>query len=116
MAPVEAVLAIEEGTVEHAGEEAFFVWKDVPIPLLDLAGRLGLAPPPATPSGHVLISETRGFRLAVRVDRVAMDIEVFVREVPPLLARIQPLGGLAIMPDGVPVFLLDVSALVEDFL
>jgi two-component system chemotaxis sensor kinase CheA len=116
VAPVEAVLAVQEGTVERAGNEAFFVWKDEPIPLLDLAERLGLPAPPTDRRGDVLVIETHGFRLGLRVDRAATDLEVFVREVPPVLAQIKPLGGVAILPDGVPVFLLEVGVLVEDFL
>jgi chemotaxis protein histidine kinase CheA len=116
VAPVQAVLAVEEGTVERAGTEAFFIWKDEPIPLLDLAERLGLPAPPVEHRGAVLAIETRGFRLGLRVDRAVADREVFVREVPPVLAQIKPLGGVAILPDGVPVFLLEVGVLVEDFL
>ncbi|MFQ5515111.1 MAG: chemotaxis protein CheA [Myxococcota bacterium] len=116
--PLEAVVPVEEGSVERAGSESFFVWKDDPIPMLDLAERLGLptAPEPSSVRGHVLIGETRGFRLALRVDRAASDLEVFVREVPPLLSGLQPLGGLAILPDGIPVFLIELSVLVESFL
>ena len=63
---------------------------------------------------HVVLLETRGFRLGLRVDRALEDLEVFVREVPAALSCVRPLGGVAILPDGVPVFLLEVGALVEE--
>ena len=115
VAPVEAVLAVEEGTVERAGGEAFFVWKDEPIPLLDLGERLLLPPPPPDRAGNVVVLEARGFRLGLRVDRAVSDLEVFVREVPPALSHIKPLGGVAVLPDGAPVFLLEIGQLVENF-
>ena len=115
VAPIESVLAVEEGLVERLGGEAFFNYKDEPIPLLDLAERLLLAPPPPACKGNVVLFEARGFKLGLRVDRVVSDLEVFVREVPPVLSRIKPLGGVAILPDGAPVFLLEVGSLVEDF-
>ena len=67
VAPVEAVLAVGEGRVERAGGEAFFVWKDEPIPLIDLAERLVLAPPPADRAGNVVVLDARGFRLGLRI-------------------------------------------------
>ena len=114
VAAVESVLAVGEGRVERAGGETFFDYKDEPIPLLDLAERLLLAPPPDH-EGDVVLVETRGFRLGLRVDRAAANLEVFVREVPPVLSHFKPLGGVAILPDGVPVFLLEVGSLVESF-
>ena len=113
---VEAVAGVEEGEVERTGSEAFFVWKDDPIPLLDLGQRLGLVDVPNDRSGCVVMLEVRGFQLGLRVDRAAAHIEVFVRDVPPSLSGIQALGGVAILPDGDPVFVLEVAGLVEDFL
>ena len=115
VAPIESVLEVEEGRIERLGGDAFFDYKDEPIPLLDLAERLLLAPPPPGHEGNVVLFEARGFRLGLRVDRAVSDLEVFVREVPPVLSRIKPLGGVAILPDGVPVFLLEVGSLVDDF-
>jgi chemotaxis protein histidine kinase CheA len=62
-----------------------------------------------------VVLEARGFRLGLRVDRAVSDLEVFVREVPPALSHIKPLGGVAVLPDGAPVFLLEIGQLVENF-
>jgi two-component system chemotaxis sensor kinase CheA len=111
LAQVKSVLALDEGVVEGVGPDAFFVWREEPIPLLALGPRLGL--PVAQPEGKgtVVVLEPRGFRLGLCVDRAQSQLEVFVREVPPALAPRKLLGGVAILPDGDPVFLLEVAAL-----
>lgn len=114
-ARVEAVLAVDEGDVERVGGEAFFMWKDEPIPLLDLGERIGLSPAREGSRGNVVLTEADGFRMGLHVDRAVADHEVFVREVPAALRALRPLGGVAILPDGVPVLLLEPRALVEDF-
>jgi hypothetical protein len=40
---------------------------------------------------------------------------VFVRETPEPLADLSHLGGVAILRDGAPVFLLEIGSLVENF-
>jgi two-component system chemotaxis sensor kinase CheA len=111
LAQVKSVLALDEGVVEGVGPDAFFVWREEPIPLLALGPRLGL--PVAQPEGKgtVVVLEPHGFRLGLCVDRAQSQLEVFVREVPPALAPRKLLGGVAILPDGDPVFLLEVAAL-----
>ncbi|MBW2280631.1 MAG: Hpt domain-containing protein [Deltaproteobacteria bacterium] len=114
-ARVEAVLEVSEGTIERVGDEAFFMWKDEPIPLLDLGERVQLPSAGPRHKGNVVLTEARGFRMGLHVDRAIADYEVFVREVPSALAALRPLAGVANLPDGVPVFLLEPGALVEDF-
>jgi chemotaxis protein histidine kinase CheA len=114
-ARVEAVLEVSEGVIERVGDEAFFMWKDEPIPLLDLGERVQLPSAGPRHKGNVVLTEARGFRMGLHVDRAIADYEVFVREVPPALAALRPLAGVANLPDGVPVFLLEPGALVEDF-
>ena len=113
---IERVLDQSEGTVEGTGGEAFFVWKDEPMPLLDLASQV-MAESQALPErGRVLVLEHQGFRFGLLVDRVAADHEVFVRELPSVLAGRNALAGVAVLNDGQPVFLLEPGALVGDFL
>lgn len=113
---VRAVLSIADGTVEGAGGDAFFVWGEEPIPLVDLGVCLGVTEKPLGGEGAVTVVETQGFRLGLRVDRVWAHLEIFVREVPAPLRQIPVLGGVAILPDGEPVFLLEVRQLVEELL
>ena len=112
---LESVLSVAEAQVEREGFDAFFVFKDEPLPLLDLSEHIGLGPAPTRNSAYVLVLETRDFRFGLLIDRAVSDLEVFVREVPPPLGEIQALGGVAILPDGEPVFLLEPGALVEMF-
>jgi two-component system chemotaxis sensor kinase CheA len=112
---IEAVLDVAEGEVERTGREAFFVYRDEPLPLVDLSERVGFAR--IEPGyGAIVLVEVRGFRLGLLVERAVRECEVFVRPVPAILAALEPLGGAAILPDGVPVFLLEIAALVENAL
>jgi two-component system chemotaxis sensor kinase CheA len=113
---VEAVLSLSEGNVQWTGGDAFFVWREEPLPMLDLGGCLSLSSSSPEGQGAVAVVETQGFRLGLRVDRVSSHLEVFVREVPGSLAPISVLAGVAIAPDGDPVFLLDVGQLVEELM
>ncbi len=108
-----AVTGISEGSIEGSGGDAFFTWGDELLPLVELGRWLGLEPSVPEDRGAVVVVETSGFRLGLRVDRVTSHVEVFVREVPPPLASIPVTGGVAILPDGEPVFLIEVAQLVE---
>jgi chemotaxis protein histidine kinase CheA len=111
---VEAVLSADEAQVEVSGVDSFFMFKDEPLPLVDLGPRIGLDTAPAG-TGSVVVVEARGFKLGVLVERVVDDLEVFVRETPPPLSGQSHLGGVAILSDGAPVFLLEIGSLVETF-
>ena len=58
--------------------------------------------------------ESRGLRVGLRVDAVVADREVFVRHVPAVLDPIGLLAGVAILPSGLPAFLLDLGLLVGE--
>jgi two-component system chemotaxis sensor kinase CheA len=111
---IEAVLSAADAAVEHAGVDSFFMFKDEPLPLVDLGPRIGLAAVPPG-AGCVVVLEARGFKLGVLVERVLDDLEVFVRETPEPLGGMSHLGGVAILRDGAPVFLLEIGSLVENF-
>lgn len=112
---IETVHEASAGEIERAGHESFFVHKGEPLPLVDLSERVGFER--IRPGrGAVVQLEVRGFRLGLLVERAVRECEIFVRPVPRVLAALEPLGGAAILPDGVPVFLLEVSALVESAL
>ncbi len=113
---IERVLDQRDGTVEGTGGEAFFVWRDEPMPLLDLASQVMVERRPLPERGSVVVLEHQGFRFGLLVDHVAASHEVFVREVPSVLVGRNALAGVAVMNDGQPVFLLEPGALVEDFL
>jgi two-component system chemotaxis sensor kinase CheA len=109
-----AVLGVSEGSVEGSGGDAFFMWGDEPLPLVELGRWLGIDRSSPDDRGSIVVVEIPGFRLGLRVDRVTSHLEVFIREVPQPLASIPVAGGVAILPDGEPVFLLEVTQLVEE--
>jgi two-component system chemotaxis sensor kinase CheA len=117
VAPLEAVLGTEEARVERAeGVDAFFLYKEEPLPLLDLGQQIGLPRVERADSGNVLVLEVRGFKLGLHVERALGNLEVYVRDVPAPLDEIAVLGGVAVLTDGAPVFLLELGVVVERFL
>jgi two-component system, chemotaxis family, sensor kinase CheA len=112
---LDAVIDVREASIERAGGETFMVYQDEPIPLLDLAERIGLPRSRDDEGGNVVLIEARGFRLGLRVKRAVGDQEVYVREVPRALASLRHLGGVATLSDGAPVFLLEMGRLLENF-
>jgi len=113
---LDCVIDVRETEIERAGGEAFLVYQDEPIPLFDLAQHLGLPDRTDDATGNVVLLEARGLRLGLRVDRAQADQEVYVREVPQALAELKHLGGVAVLSDGVPIFLLELGTLLENFI
>ncbi len=116
VAQIEAVLGAEESQIEANTGDAFFEFKGEPLPLLDLAEEVGLPRTASASNANVLVVEVRGFRLGLLVDRAVGDMEVFVRETPRPLSTLAALAGVAVLPDGAPVFVLEIGVLVERFL
>jgi two-component system chemotaxis sensor kinase CheA len=108
-----SVLSVSEGKVETAGGDAFFHWGEEPLPLADLGTCLGVSGKPDHDRGLIAVVETQRLRLGLRADRLGGHLEVFIREVPPALRPIEMLGGVSILPDGAPIFLLDLGQVVE---
>ena len=87
---------------------------DEPVPVLELAERLALPPPAADSPDETItlvLSEVRGERVALRVERVIGQQHIYVKPVPALLSAVRALAGLTILGDGRPVFLLDLNQL-----
>ncbi len=113
---LDCVLDVRDSAIERAGDEAFLFYQDEPIPVFDLARHLALPVNEDDTAGNVVLLDARGFRLGMRVDRAQADQEVYVREVPAALAGLKHLGGVAILSDGAPIFLLELGALLENFI
>ena len=111
IAKVERVVEAERTAIEEAGHEAFTVVDEQPLLVIDLAVRLGI---PAGPRGRVVplvLAELREQRVALLVDRLARQQEIYVKPLPRLLAAARGLAGLTVLGDGRPVFLLDLNQL-----
>jgi two-component system chemotaxis sensor kinase CheA len=107
IARVERILEVPAGEIETSGGEAFALVDGSPLPVLDLANRLALAPPPAGPLATLVLSDVRGEQVALRVERVVGQQQIYVKPVPELLAPVRALAGLTLLGDGRPVFVLD---------
>ena len=107
---VERVVELDPGAIEGSAGECFALIDDEPMLVLDLAQRLGW--PAATNSAAPLvIAELRGERVALRVDRLSGQQDIYVKPLPALLASLRVLAGLTVLGDGRPVFLLDLNQL-----
>jgi two-component system chemotaxis sensor kinase CheA len=111
---VERIVEIPGDAIEASGREEFALLDDDPVPVLGLAKRLSLpsselqADRPVT----LVLTEVRGERLALRVDRVSGQQQIYVKPVPELLSSVRALAGLTILGDGRPVFVLDTNQMV----
>jgi chemotaxis protein histidine kinase CheA len=84
---------------------------DVPLLVIDLGIRLGLASERSGDTRPLVIAELREQRVALAVDRLEGQQEIYVKALPRLLAAARGLSGFTVMADGRPVFLLDVNQL-----
>lgn len=114
---VERILEVAADAIEQAAGDAFALIDGTPIPVLSLASRLriertGAGAPAAGGSVPLVISEIRGERVALAVDRFEGQQEFYVKPVPELLGCVRILSGLTVLQDGSPVFLLDLNQLV----
>lgn len=111
---VERIIEISPLEVERSGRETFALIDDEPVPVLDLAERIALAQPADdSPAGAVtlVLTDLRGERVALSVERVTGQQHIYVKPVPGLLSGVRALAGLTILGDGRPVFLLDLNQL-----
>lgn len=124
---VERIAEVASSDIEGAGGEAFSMLDDDLLLVLDLARQIavataGAAAPDraeeskpanreATCMVPLVVTEVRGERVALRVDRLVGQQEIYVKPVPEMLAGVRVLAGLTMLDDGRPVFLLDLNHL-----
>jgi two-component system chemotaxis sensor kinase CheA len=96
---------LEEQEIFHLGDEA--------VPIMRLNQFLGVSAP-STDIGYIslFITEVKGHKVGVAVDRFLGQQEVFVKPLGRPLARLKGLAGGAILGDGEIVFILDVANLL----
>jgi len=111
IARVERILEVPAGEIETSGGESFALVDGAPLPVLDLAKRLVREPAPQSALVTLVLTDVRGERVALRVERVTGQQQIYVKPVPELLARVRALAGLTILGDGRPVFVLDPNQL-----
>ena len=109
---VERILEVERAQVEDAGGESFTLIDDDPVLVFDLAAAVRVRPREQAEGPVLLVlTELRGERVALRVDRFVGQQEIYIKSVPELLVRVRLLAGMTVLEDGSPVFLLDLNHL-----
>ncbi len=111
IAKVERVIQMQRAEIEHAGTERFALVEEEPVVVIDLAERLGLGDPTQEGVAPLVLAEVRGERVALLVDRLEGQEEIYVKPVPRLFDCCRALAGLTVLGDGAPVFLLDLNQL-----
>jgi two-component system chemotaxis sensor kinase CheA len=112
IAKVERVIEVEVAAIERAGRESFVLIDDEPVLVLDLGRCLGMGRADGTETAPLVLAEVRGERVALQVERLAGQQEIYVKSVPSLLACARSLAGLTVLGDGNPIFLLDLNQLI----
>jgi two-component system chemotaxis sensor kinase CheA len=106
---VERVLELPAAAVERSAGESFTLIDDEPTLVIDLGARLALGRASVTENVLLVLSEVRGEMVALEVDRVQGQQEIYLKPVPELLGTVKVLAGLTVLGDGTPVFLLDLN-------
>lgn len=108
---VERVLEVDAESIEQAGNEWFCLIDEEPLLVLDLARLIGFERAEITGPTSLVVAEVRGERVALLVEHLAGQQEIYVKPVPELLNTAKQLAGLTVLGDGSPIFLLDLNQL-----
>jgi two-component system chemotaxis sensor kinase CheA len=112
IAKVERIVEVAASAIEHGERESFALVDGEPVLVIDLVERLGLPGSAPRASVPLVLCEVRDARVALRVEELQGQQEIYVKPVPELLAGLRGLAGLTVLGDGRPVFLLDLNHLV----
>jgi len=111
IAKVERIDEVPASAIERSGGEAFTLIDDEPLLVIDLAERLAIEVGEPSDFAPLVITEVRGERVALQVERFAGQQQIYLKPLPELLTCIRALAGLTVLGDGSPVFLLDLNHL-----
>ncbi len=106
-------MEVQRGEVRSSGRQLVIRLEEDLVPLLSLRKILGLPTAPREAGVPMVITELRGRRVGLVVDRLAGQREVFVKPLAFPLDQIAGLSGAAVLGDGHIVFLLDPQTLLE---
>lgn len=106
VARVEAALAVEADAVSMASGRRFVRVGEELVPLVDLAGLLGIVSPAAMGSTAVLVRGPEGL-MALQVLGISAQEEVVAKPLGPPLSSLPFVAGAAILADGRAAFILE---------
>ena len=111
IAKVERILEFEEAAIERSAHDAFVLVEEDPLPVIDLARQLDIAPRADRPNAVLVLADVRGEVMALQVDSIVGQQQIYVKPLPKLLASRRVLTGLTLLGEGQPVFLVDLNHL-----
>lgn len=115
-ASVERVVRLAAGEIAVEEGKPMATTKDGPLPVIDLAGWLGLRPlreSAAKAARPAVIVGAGGKQAAILVDEIAGQQELLARSFGSRLARVRRYCGGMVLPDGRIALLLNTAVLVE---
>jgi two-component system chemotaxis sensor kinase CheA len=109
---VREVVRVPASALRSAAGGTTAVLRGRPVPLLDLAERLGLGVPPPAGDRTVVVTSPLGTPVGFTVDALHDDLEVMVRPPEGVLTASPAVGGTALLGDGGVLIVLDLPELV----
>lgn len=107
-------LEVDRGDIQSSGRQLVLRLDQEAVPLLSLSKILGLPGAPFAGSVPIVLSEVRGRRVGLAVDRLVGQREVFVKALNPPLDRQAGATGATVLGDGRVVFIIDPQHLLEE--
>jgi two-component system, chemotaxis family, sensor kinase CheA len=115
--PIEVVVEtvrVPRERIVRVGEAEAFVMRDRTLPLISLAGALGLPNAGrAAPHANVVVTATAGQFAALEVDGFGERLDVMLRPVEGLLAGVRGIVGTTLLGDGRVLIVLDMQELLQ---
>ncbi len=109
VARIGRIIEASPGEIERSTRDAFVLVDDAPMAVIGMAERLGLPAPDDDAPATLLLADIRGECMALHVERVVGQQQIYVKPVPDLLSGVRSLAGFTVLGDGRPVFLLDLN-------
>ena len=107
-------LDIDRSQVRASGKQKVIQFEDELIPLISLSKLLNLPSPTRIGTIPVVVTEYRGRKLGLVVDRLVGQREAFVKALAPPLDRLAGVSGATFLGEGNIVFIIDPQGLIED--
>jgi two-component system chemotaxis sensor kinase CheA len=111
IAKVERIVEIVGAAIERSSHEAFALVDDEPLPVISLAEQLSIETSEERSMTVLVLADVRGEVMALEVDGIVGQQQIYVKPVPELLSSRKALAGLTLLGEGRPVFLLDINQL-----
>ncbi len=107
-------LEVARSEVQSSGRQLVLRLDQEAVPLLSLSKILGLPAQPFAGSVPIVVSEVRGRKVGLAVDRLVGQREVFVKALSFPLDRHAGATGATVLGDGRVVFIIDPQQLLEE--